>query len=193
MNWNEYYLNMAKFVATKSKDESTKVGCVIVGPDYEVRSTGYNGFPRDVIDDPKSHRLQHPDIVHQLSSSVLPDGSKYAGGLVSDGEIIRRRTLRPAKYLWTEHAERNAIYNAARVGIPTKGCWLYLNYKPTHICLDCARAIIQSGICTVIGTDVPITSQRKQNQEQWDETFKITEQMFMEANIRTAEIPIGEL
>src|SRR3954465_12147778 len=28
------------------------------------------------------------------------------------------RHERPMKYKWTEHAERNAIYNAARVGIP---------------------------------------------------------------------------
>jgi dCMP deaminase len=51
--------------------------------------------------------------------------------------------LRPEKYLWMEHAERNAIYNAARVGIPLKGCVIYMDGIP---CMDCARAIVQAGI-----------------------------------------------
>jgi dCMP deaminase len=57
------------------------------------------------------------------------------------------RHERPAKYLWTEHAERNAIYNAARSGAVTEGCTLYVNLHP---CAGCARAILQSGIQTVV-------------------------------------------
>lgn len=49
--WDEYFFKMAELVASKSKDRSTKVGAVIVGPDNEVRSTGYNGMPRGVDDD----------------------------------------------------------------------------------------------------------------------------------------------
>lgn len=36
--WHEFYIKMAQLVATKSKDTSTKVGAVIVGPDNEIRS-----------------------------------------------------------------------------------------------------------------------------------------------------------
>lgn len=57
------------------------------------------------------------------------------------------RRERPAKYLYTEHAERNAIYNAASVGVSLKGGKLYCTMFP---CADCARGIIQSGITTVI-------------------------------------------
>ena len=39
---------MAELVSTKSKDPSTKVGAVIVGPGNEILSTGFNGFPRGV-------------------------------------------------------------------------------------------------------------------------------------------------
>lgn len=35
-----------------SKDPSTRVGAVIVGPDLEIRSTGFNGFPRGIADTP---------------------------------------------------------------------------------------------------------------------------------------------
>ncbi len=50
-SWDRWYLDLARFTAGKSKDPSTKVGCVIVGETNEVRSLGYNGFPRGVNDD----------------------------------------------------------------------------------------------------------------------------------------------
>jgi len=62
------------------------------------------------------------------------------------------RWTRPTKYLFSEHAERNAIYNAARQGHPTQGTHAYLNFNPmTSICSDCARAFIQAGITAVFG------------------------------------------
>jgi dCMP deaminase len=57
------------------------------------------------------------------------------------------RHQRPTKYLWTEHAERNAIFQAARVGIAVQGCTMYLPWFP---CMDCARAIAQSGIARLV-------------------------------------------
>ncbi len=62
-------------------------------------------------------------------------------------DFPEERHERPEKYFWTEHAERNAIYNAARVGTPTQGTTMYTNWYP---CSDCARGIIQSGIAAVI-------------------------------------------
>jgi len=61
MNWDDYFFELAKVVSTKSKD-TTKVGCVIVGPDKEIRSTGWNGFARGVDDDPDlfSYRMERP-------------------------------------------------------------------------------------------------------------------------------------
>lgn len=97
-------------VAEKSKDKHTKVGCVIVGPDNEIRSTGYNSFVRG-LDDNDTSRLE-----------------------------------RPEKYYWIEHAERNAIYNAARIGVSVKGCKIYI---PSLPCVECARAIVSSGIVEV--------------------------------------------
>ena len=44
MHWNEYFINIAKEVAQKSKDPSSKVGCVIVTKDFRPVSFGYNGF-----------------------------------------------------------------------------------------------------------------------------------------------------
>jgi dCMP deaminase len=50
MKWDEWFFEMAKMAAKKSKDRSTQVGCVIVGSDNEIRSVGYNGFARGTND-----------------------------------------------------------------------------------------------------------------------------------------------
>ena len=44
MNWDAYLMGVADAVALKSKDNSTKLGCVIAGPDHEIRTTGFNGY-----------------------------------------------------------------------------------------------------------------------------------------------------
>jgi dCMP deaminase len=136
MNWDDYFMSMAELVSTKSKDLSTKIGCVIIGPNHEVRTTGYNGFCRGINDD-----------------------------------IVKR----PEKYFWTEHAERNAIYNAARNGIRIENCTAYIA-GPITPCADCARAMIQSGIINVI-------LEKHMPNQRWEESNKIAFEMFEEAGI----------
>lgn len=122
--WDRFFIEMAMFVAKKSKDPSTKVGCVLVGEHNQVLSVGYNGFPRGV------------------------------GG---DDDPNGKRWERPIKYQFVEHAERNAIYNAARSGVSLDGAKAYLNWEPVP-CADCTRGLIQSGICEIIGPSIPFPS-----------------------------------
>ena len=41
---------------------------------------------------------------------------------------IPERQERPEKYWWIEHAERNAIYNAARIGTSLNNCTIYISF-----------------------------------------------------------------
>lgn len=43
-------MSLVYLVAMKSKDELTHIGAVIIGPDHEIRSTGYNSFVRGIND-----------------------------------------------------------------------------------------------------------------------------------------------
>lgn len=112
LNQDDIYMTAVYLFALASKDERTKIGAIIVGPEGEVISTGYNGFPRGVRDD-LSNRQEKPD-----------------------------------KDFWFEHAERNAIYNAARIGVSTKGCTMYTQGIPCD--QGCSRAVIQAGIVKVV-------------------------------------------
>lgn len=84
------------------------------------------------------------------------------------------RSDRPLKYKWTEHAERNAIYDAARRGVPLEGCIMFLTLFP---CTDCARAIIQTGIKELNCLPPDMSS------PQWGEDFKVSHLMLIEAGI----------
>lgn len=57
-DWDHYFMGIAQSVAMRSKDKSTKVGAVIVGPGQELRSSGYNGFPRGVNDDVEERHVK---------------------------------------------------------------------------------------------------------------------------------------
>lgn len=56
-------MTMAFLAAMKSKDERAHYGCVVVGPYNEVRSIGYNSFPRK-INDNISERQKKPEKYH---------------------------------------------------------------------------------------------------------------------------------
>jgi len=95
---------------------------------------------------------------------------------------------RPTKYLITEHAERNAIYNAARHGIRLEGTKIYLHFNPIP-CARCTRAIIQSGITEVIGIDKEFSGVGSQ----WEEDLKRAKEMlnYAEIKITTISAPKG--
>ena len=51
LNWDEYFMAMAKLTAGRSKDPNTQVGACIVSSDNRVLSCGYNGAPNNFLDD----------------------------------------------------------------------------------------------------------------------------------------------
>lgn len=50
ISWDTYFMTLVYVVSMKSKDQSTNIGAVVVGPDNEIRTTGYNSFPRGIND-----------------------------------------------------------------------------------------------------------------------------------------------
>jgi|TARA_B110000263_G_scaffold16739_1_gene13409 dCMP deaminase len=73
-NWNERFLNLATHISNWSKDPSTKVGCVVVGPDREIRSTGFNGLPRGIEDNDErlnNREIKYPMICHAEENAIM--------------------------------------------------------------------------------------------------------------------------
>lgn len=150
-NWVNFFFELCDVISKKSKDPSTKVGCVIVNSGNSIISTGYNGFPIGVKDD-----------VLDLSDGTIKTSKRYE---------------RPEKYLWTSHAEENAIAFAARNGVSLKDSTLYVNRMQP--CTRCTRLIIQSGIKKVyVMQDVP-----DETANRWKEDNDIAKIMLEESGV----------
>lgn len=72
--WDRHFLHLSLSHARMSKDPRTRVGSVIVGPDRELRSAGFNEFPRGIAD--THERLHDRDlklrlIVHGEMNAIL--------------------------------------------------------------------------------------------------------------------------
>lgn len=123
---------------------------------------------------------------------LSPDPSTQNGAIVVSAEdnrtgsgpnrfpdgvnILPDRLLRPKKYEFMEHAERYAIFQAAKDGIKLDGATIYVCWAA---CASCARAIICSGIKKVV------TDKRTfdMSTSHWQETIGYAYEMFAEAKI----------
>lgn len=99
--WDVRYLNMAKEVATWSKDPSSKIGAVAVGGKGEILSTGYNGFPRHIYDLDERYldrTIKYKYIVHAEANCIynatyngvsLNNSTMYVHGLPCCSECAK--------------------------------------------------------------------------------------------------------
>lgn len=85
------------------------------------------------------------------------------------------RRERPQKYLYASHAEANLIAFAAREGIRTKDCTVYVTHPP---CAACTRTMIQAGISRVVVGDG-----RFHSTAAWAEEVHAASQMLDEAGV----------
>jgi dCMP deaminase len=119
------------------------------------------------------------DDIHTQNGAVLvtPRGDiiSAANHLPASVKKHDERLQRPLKYSYIEHAERNVIYRAAKMGMPTKHATLYC---PWFACADCARAIICAGITEVVGLAHPPAH------GPWQESCDRGDEMFREAGVK---------
>lgn len=92
-------------------------------------------------DDPST---QNGAILVSERGFIAVSANEFPSGL----QVTKHRVQRPEKYRWIEHAERGAIYAAARRGVKTDGSVLYCCW---FACPECARAIIAAGVREVVG------------------------------------------
>jgi dCMP deaminase len=105
-SWTEYFMSIAKLVATRSTCLRRSVGAVLV-KDKRILATGYNGAPTGI---------RHCKETGCLRESLA----------VKPGE--RHELCRGL------HAEQNVIIQSAYYGVMTKGTTLYSTHKPCIIC-----------------------------------------------------------
>ena len=78
LDWDEYFMAIAKLSAMRSKDPSTQVGACIVSKDNRILSIGYNGAPNGFNDDDfpwdregEQLETKYPYVCHAELNAVL--------------------------------------------------------------------------------------------------------------------------
>ncbi len=105
-SWDQYFVEIATQVATRSTCLRRRVGAVIVR-DKRILTTGYNGAPKG---------LAHCEEVGCLREQLgIPSGQRQ--------EICRAL-----------HAEQNAIIQAALHGVSVEGATIYVTHQPCITC-----------------------------------------------------------
>lgn len=71
-HWDLYFLTVAQVISTRSHDEQTQVGAVIVR-ENRIISTGYNGFPPGLDDEslPKTRPEKYRYMVHAEINALV--------------------------------------------------------------------------------------------------------------------------
>ena len=120
--------------------------------------------------------------------AVAVDSDKNAiatgfNGLPRGVADIPERMERPAKYLWTSHAEENLVATAARAGRSLSGARVFVTHYP---CATCARLLIQAGVSELFVGDGKTSMPNEQ--------FETSTMMFREAGVEVTmveDVPIG--
>ena len=118
-SWDEYFMGLANQVAERTTCLRRGVGAIIV-KDRRILATGYNGVPTGL-----AHCAETGCLRQQLG---VPSGQRH--------EICRGL-----------HAEQNAIIQAAKIGVSTEGCTIYITLQP---CVICAKMLVNAGIVRIV-------------------------------------------
>ena len=124
-SWDEYFMEVAKVVKSRSTCLSSAKGAVLV-LGRQIISTGYNGTPSGT---------RHCDEGGCVRCLAVKEGRLKSGMDLENCACC--------------HAEENAIVQAAKNGIPTSGCTLYSTHSP---CTFCSKMIINAGIKKVVAS-----------------------------------------
>lgn len=127
----------------------------------------FSGLARYVASKSKDPSTQVGAVAVGADQEVLETGYN---GLPRGVIDLGGRMQRPAKYLWTSHAEENLVATAARPRL--KGTTVYV----THLCCSrCARMLINAGVKRVICGDGTTSMPADE--------FEVAKQMFLEAEV----------
>ena len=134
----------------------------------------FRSIAETVKEKSKDERTKIGAVIVGKDKEIVSTGYNSFPRGIDDWKADRQE--RPEKYFWFEHAERNAIYNAARIGVSTKGCTMYLTCG--MVCADCARAIINAGIVRIF-----LKRGGGAKSDKWLESAARSEMMFEEAGV----------
>jgi dCMP deaminase len=152
--WDPYFREVCIAVSSKSPCLSRKIGAILVR-DNSIVSTGYNGPPRGIPHcgpDRSLKDLHMSTLIHEHTSSIMSPGMIANTMSNCPRKILGYESGTHMELCHAQHAEENAISNAARNGVSTIGCTLYMNCITP--CKNCYGTLINAGITEIVINEV---------------------------------------
>ena len=140
--WDNYFRTICIAIATKSPCLSRKIGAILV-KDKSIIATGYNGPPRGYWHCGEE-RFENDDHLSNEIREITPFPSTHEIHNTCPRRILCYKSGEGLEWCPAEHAERNCIANAARMGVSTVGSTLYMNCIMP--CKNCLSLLINAGI-----------------------------------------------
>lgn len=176
-SWDEYFYRICVTVASNSKCLSRKIGAVIADG-HTLISTGYNGPSRDVrrcderwLVDPEIRKEYNARVTERgrsdkvIATLTRPNGydeslassprykEEFQGKCPRYVEAMGCKSGQCLEWCVAGHAERNAIVNAARKGMPSlEGDTIYMTCGVP--CTPCLVEIKNAGITDIVCTEI---------------------------------------
>lgn len=89
LDWDNYFMGIARLSALRSKDPSTQVGACIVNSDKKIIGIGYNGLPTGINDDDYPWDKQgefldtkYPYVCHAELNAILNSTTNLQGATI---------------------------------------------------------------------------------------------------------------
>ena len=119
---------------------------------------------------------QSPNKIRRVGAVLVAAGSEIAACNTFPPGVtpLPERAIGDNRFIWLEHAERTALFEAARRGVATDGSLLVSTYFP---CTDCARAIVLAGVKTVA------TPRPEFDDPVWGESFRTSAAILSEGAV----------
>lgn len=147
MAWDPYFYEICKAVASKSPCLSRKIGAILVR-DHSIVSTGYNGPPRGIPHCGHERYMRDNTLSNWLKGQHNSVMSPIMFKDICPRRVIGFKSGEGMQWCTAQHAEENAISNAAKLGVSTAGTILYMN--SVIPCQKCFGTLINAGITSIV-------------------------------------------
>ncbi len=177
-----FFMTLAYFQKESSHDLRTQTGAVIVNRDKKHIASGTNKLPFPI--NHKSLKMfQDEKFLDYFNTTYKLDEENRVK--LDDFRTPRQMqeffNQKPYKYTVMQHAERQAIANAAKNGKSTKNSIMYSVLYP---CVPCVNAIIDAGIKLLVVPEGPNYNDPIWGQ-QWGLDWKTVEKFLKLAEVKT--------